>query len=153
MLFLKASLLVTKYNGQTIWNKTKMSLVFTANSKPEAATAGYVGQEMQLLFHYFLNYSFLFVLQNCPIFGSRFKYLIIYIHIYIYTYIYIYIYELRWPTQYFPHDCTIVKPKKTNYFFPPLNSALFYNLPLIQDTHLRQTPKMVFGAEIFKYSL
>ena len=31
-----------------------MSLVFTANSKPEAVTAGYVGQEMQLLFHYFL---------------------------------------------------------------------------------------------------
>ena len=34
-----------------------MSLVFTANNKPEAVTAGYVGQEMQLLFHYFLNYS------------------------------------------------------------------------------------------------
>lgn len=144
MLFLKASLLVTKYNGQTIWNKTKMSLVFTANSKPEAATAGYVGQEMQLLFHYFLNYSFLFVLLNCPIFGSRFKYLI------IYTYIY-----MNWDDQLNTSlmIALLSNQKRPPFFFPPWNSALFYNLPLIQDTHLRQTPKMVFGAEIFKYSL
>lgn len=42
--------------------------------------------------------------------------------------------------------------QKNNFFFPPWNSALFYNLPFIQDTYLRQTPKVVFGAEMFKYS-